>query len=272
MTEIVKLEEQFTILREGELWKTPCVLKQGDSFAVFDPRGDIVPAPASEHGLYHAGTRFLSGFELLLGRRQPLLSSAVSNDNAVFTADLTNPDVVKDGRVMLTRGTLHFFRSRLLANGSWIECLRISNHGLHPIEATLAFRFDADFADVSKCAGHAVRRAAGAYPTSPGPIWCSAIAAWTVSSVERASDAREPPTASKKRRCFLIALEPHAWTQIEIDITCELGHETPPSPVRRCGGGASATGGAGRRARVRDTELEPGVQPMDSTLRSGPAG
>ena len=101
MTEIVKLEEQFAILREGELWTTPArVLKQGDSFAVFDPRGDIVPAPASEHGLYHAGTRFLSGFELLLGRRQPLLlSSTISDDNAVFTADLTNPDVLKDGRV-----------------------------------------------------------------------------------------------------------------------------------------------------------------------------
>jgi hypothetical protein len=48
MTEIVKLEEQFAILREGELSKTPVrVLKRGDSFAVFDPRGDIVPSMGS---------------------------------------------------------------------------------------------------------------------------------------------------------------------------------------------------------------------------------
>jgi glycogen debranching enzyme len=236
MTEIVKLEEQFTILREGELWKTPVrVLKQGDSFAVFDPRGDIVPAPASEHGLYHAGTRFLSGFELLLGRRQPLLlSSTISDDNVVFTADLTNPDVVKDGRVMLTRGTLHFFRSRLLANGSWIECLRISNHGLHPIEATLAFRFDADFADVFEVRG--TRRPSRGWrlpDVAGGDLVLSYRGLDGVERRTRVRCAQTPDRIEEASLFFLIALEPHAWTQIEIDITCELGHEAPP--LRRFG-------------------------------------
>ena len=236
MTEIVKLEEQFAILREGELSKTPVrVLKQGDSFAVFDPCGDIVPAPASEHGLYHAGTRFLSRFELLLGRRQPLLlSSTISDDNVVFTADLTNPDVVKDGRVMLTRGTLHFFRSRLLANGSWIECLRISNHGLHPIEATLAFRFDADFADVFEVRG--TRRPSRGWRL-PDVAGTDLVLSYRgLDGVERRTRVRctrTPERVEEASLFFLIALEPHACTQIEIDITCELGHETPP--VRRFG-------------------------------------
>src|SRR5262245_24226468 len=236
MTEIVKLEEQFAILREGELSKTPVrVLKRGDSFAVFDTRGDIVPAPASEHGLYHAGTRFLSRFELLLGRRQPLLlSSTISDDNVVFTADLTNPDVVKDGRVMLTRGTLHFFRSRLLANGSWIECLRIANHGLHPIEATLAFRFDADFADVFEVRG--TRRPSRGWRL-PDVAGADLVLSYRgLDGVERRTRircARTPDRVEEASLFFLIALEPHAWTQIEIDITCELGHETPP--IRRFG-------------------------------------
>jgi glycogen debranching enzyme len=236
MTEIVKLEEQFTILREGELSKTPVsVLKQGDSFAVFDPHGDIVPAPASEHGLYHAGTRFLSRFELLLGRRQPLLlSSTISDDNVVFTADLTNPDVVRDGRVMLTRGTLHFFRSRLLANGSWIECLRISNHGLHPIEATLAFRFDADFADVFEVRGTRRPSRGWRLPDVAGDDLVLSYRG--LDGVERRTRircARTPDRVEEASLFFLIALEPHAWTQIEIDITCELGHATPP--LRRFG-------------------------------------
>ncbi len=89
----------FTILSEVERSTTSVrVLKDEDSFAVFDLHGDIVPAPGSQYGLYHGGTRFLSGFELRLGAASPLfLSSTVSDDNAVFTADLTNPDV-RQGR------------------------------------------------------------------------------------------------------------------------------------------------------------------------------
>ena len=76
MADTLKLAEQYDILSEAERSPTPVrVLKHGDSFAVFDPHGDITPAPVSEHGLFHAGTRFLSRFELLLAGRQPLLRS-----------------------------------------------------------------------------------------------------------------------------------------------------------------------------------------------------
>ena len=44
------------------------VLKQGDTFAVFDHHGDIRPAGMGEQGLYHEGTRFLSVLVLRLGR------------------------------------------------------------------------------------------------------------------------------------------------------------------------------------------------------------
>ena len=36
------------------------VLKDGDTFVVFDRRGDIHPWGRAHHGLYHDGTRFLS--------------------------------------------------------------------------------------------------------------------------------------------------------------------------------------------------------------------
>jgi hypothetical protein len=38
------------------------VLKHGDTFAVFDRYGDVVPGGLGEQGLYHEGTRFLSCF------------------------------------------------------------------------------------------------------------------------------------------------------------------------------------------------------------------
>ena len=99
MPETVRLDEQFYIVAETERATTPLrVLKNGDSFAVFDTYGDITPEPSSEQGLYHSGTRFLSRLELLLGRRRPLLlNSTISEDNVVFTVNLTNPDILRDG-------------------------------------------------------------------------------------------------------------------------------------------------------------------------------
>src|SRR5262245_3152403 len=68
MLDTVHLDEQFYIVAETERSTTPQrVMKQGDSFAVFDTHGDITPATI-EQGFYHRGTRFLSRLELLLGR------------------------------------------------------------------------------------------------------------------------------------------------------------------------------------------------------------
>src|SRR5262249_33227290 len=150
MTEILKLEEQFAIVSEAERRAaTVRVLKRDDTFAVYDPHGDIIPGPGSPYGLYHAGTRFLSCFELRLGRREPLLlSSTVAEDNSSFTADLTNPDVVRDGKVILSRGALHVFRSRVLSNGGSIERIRVANHDLHSIEVALPLRVGSDLSDL----------------------------------------------------------------------------------------------------------------------------
>src|SRR5947208_8543350 len=70
------------------------VLKQGDTFAVFDHHGDIRPVGMKEQGLFYEGTRFLSCLILRLGRGEPMfLSSTVKEDNALLAVDLTNPDI-----------------------------------------------------------------------------------------------------------------------------------------------------------------------------------
>jgi glycogen debranching enzyme len=233
MADVLKLEEQYAILSEAERSPTPVrVLKHGDSFAVFDPHGDIVPAPASEHGLYHAGTRFLSRFELLLGKRQPLLlSSTISENNTVFTADLTNPDVVKDGQVVVARGLVHLFRSRTLWNGSWIECLRISNHGLGPIEVPLSFRFDADFADVFEVRG--TRRASRGHRLPDVSSPDALLRYQGLDGVERQTRIRAlrtPDHTEDGALFFRINLEPHARADIEIAVGCEINGDTRPVP------------------------------------------
>ena len=230
MAERLKLAEQYAILSEAERSPAPVrVLKNGDSFAVFDPRGDVVAEPGGQHGLYHGGTRHLSRFELLLASRQPLLlSSMISEDNAVFTADLTNPDVVKDGRVLVARGLLHLFRSRVLCDGTWTEYLRVTNHGLEPIDTPISFRFDADFADIFEVRGTRRTARGRMLPpvTGPEPV----LRYRGLDNVERQTRIRPfhpPDTTEDGALSFLMSLEPRSCAEIEIAIDCRaLG--TPP--------------------------------------------
>ena len=67
-------------------------LKQGDTFAVFNPYGDILSWKKSPEGLFHKETRHLSRLDLTLSGHTPLLlSSDIQDDNAVLTVDMTNP-------------------------------------------------------------------------------------------------------------------------------------------------------------------------------------
>jgi glycogen debranching enzyme len=235
MEEMLRLEEQFAIVAEPEHATAPLrVLKAGDAFAVFDAHGNVVAQPGSEHGLYYAGTRFLSRFELLLAQRQPLLlSSSISEDNIVFTADLTNPDLIRDGHVRLPRGTLHLFRTRLLMDGSWLECVRIANHGLEPLETPLIFRFDADFADVFEVRGTR-RRARG--QRLPGTSGVESLLRYRgLDGMERRTRVRSlrpPDRVTDGALMFYLMLAPHSCAEIEVTVDCEVEHHVQP---RRAG-------------------------------------
>ena len=83
------------------------VLKHGDTFAVFDHYGDIKPGGLGEEGLYHEGTRYLSCLLLELDGQPPFfLSSTVRDENDQLSVALTNPDLIRDGRVEMPLGTL----------------------------------------------------------------------------------------------------------------------------------------------------------------------
>jgi glycogen debranching enzyme len=130
------------------------VLKYGKMFAVFDRYGDIETAGRGEEGIFYEGTRFLSELALFLGNSRPLLlSSTIRHDNSLFTADLTNIDIVQDGEVVIPRGTLLVTRSKFLYDGSCYEQLRVSNFGLSPIKIPLGLKFAADYADIFEVRG-----------------------------------------------------------------------------------------------------------------------
>jgi glycogen debranching enzyme len=130
------------------------VLKHGDTFGLFDQYGDVRPGQKGEAGLYHDGTRHLSRFLLEFeGARPFLLSSTVRDDNDQLSVSLTNPDLLRDGHVSLPMGSLHLAWRKFLWMGALYQELRIENHGMQPVDATIRVQFAADFADIYEVRG-----------------------------------------------------------------------------------------------------------------------
>ena len=153
--DVIKVEERYYILATSSLADSRTrVLKNAETFGVFDRFGDVQTVGFGEQGIYHNGTRHLSRSVLrLAGLRPLLLSSTIKEDNALFTVDLTNPDVADDSRVLVPRGILHIFRTKFLWKGACYEAIRLRNFGLQPLDTQFTLRFDADFADIFEVRG-----------------------------------------------------------------------------------------------------------------------
>ena len=153
--DVIRVNDQFYILANSSMADDRTrVLKQGDTFAVFDRHGDIRPVGQGVQGVYHEGTRFLSRLELRLGKDRPmLLSSTVRDDNALLAVDLTNPDAYVDGEIAIQRGTLHIARTTFLWEGRCYERLRLLNYGQVPVDLAFSLKFEADFADIFEVRG-----------------------------------------------------------------------------------------------------------------------
>lgn len=149
-------QTQFFIPATASLHeRRPRTLKHGDSFAVFDHSGDAIAGPGSPEGLYHRDTRHLSHLYLTInGLRPILLSSALRDDNAVLTCDLTNPDFTgDDGRVAVEHDLIHLRRTRFLWQSATHERITIRNFDTEARNVALNIGFAADFADLFEIRG-----------------------------------------------------------------------------------------------------------------------
>src|SRR5262245_13832825 len=222
-----QLEDTFYILAtDATADYVTRVLKDGDSFAVFDPHGDIQSAGLGQEGIYREGTRFLSRLELMLGNGRPfLLDSTVQEDNLLFVVHLTNPDVYRSGQLLLPRGTLHITRTKLLRASMCFETLKFINYGLAPVEVRFSLEFDADFADVFEVRGIArERRGTRSETTSTvDQLW---FAYRGLDGVTRRTRIRCNPapnhwTASKAM--FVVLLGSKEEKEFNLDYGCEIG-------------------------------------------------
>jgi glycogen debranching enzyme len=146
--------EQFAIVAAAHAEVPARVLKQGDTFMLFDRLGDVNAQMRGEQGLYRDDTRFLSFLELRVGPERPLLlSSEIARNNDICTVDLTNGDLIVEGHVALPKSSLHVRRYRFLWQGTCHERFEITNYGLVPSDSSLTLRFAADFADIFEVRG-----------------------------------------------------------------------------------------------------------------------
>lgn len=131
-------------------------LKDGNTFLLTDALGDI---EAPDSGLFWDDTRMLSRLQLQVADSRPsLLGAAISQDNVLFTAQLTNRPLPAPGEHSIPRGVIHLERTRFLWSGQLYERLKITNFSSRDAQLPLTVRFGADFADIFEVQGHVRER------------------------------------------------------------------------------------------------------------------
>ncbi|WP_029587090.1 amylo-alpha-1,6-glucosidase [Bradyrhizobium sp. URHD0069] len=147
-------ESPFYIPMTGPAARPRRSLKHDDTFIVLDCHGDIGASAGGPDGLFNADTRYLARLELLLDELQPLLlGSNLRDDNSALTVDLTNPDIYRDGRLVLQKDMLHIVRTIFLWRGTAYQRIGVQNHGDLPASFDLTLLFDNDFADLFEVRG-----------------------------------------------------------------------------------------------------------------------
>jgi glycogen debranching enzyme len=129
------------------------ILKENRAFVVSELNGDIGFENDLGLGLYRSDTRFLSGYELRVNGRRPVLLNRSIDRAYVATFQLINPKVEANGGAHLMPQTLSIRRTRFMHKGLH-ERIGIQNCGRAPAEVELELRFAADFEDIFQVRGY----------------------------------------------------------------------------------------------------------------------
>ncbi|MCP9833920.1 MULTISPECIES: glycogen debranching N-terminal domain-containing protein [unclassified Cyanobium] len=131
----------------------PFVLKNEETFAILDSRGEICPDIQHDVGIFHRGTRHVSRLQLLLWDRPPLVLSATERGAVgVLVSHLSNNDDAASGSAAMT---IHLERSTVLTATACLQQFCFTSYGDRPVEMPLTLRLDADFRDIFEVRGYA---------------------------------------------------------------------------------------------------------------------
>ncbi|HUZ62538.1 MAG TPA: amylo-alpha-1,6-glucosidase [Acetobacteraceae bacterium] len=208
----------------------PRTLKAGDTFAVFGHNGDVTSGPGSAEGVYHRDTRYLSRLDLSVnGTRPMLLSAAVSDDNAMLTCDLANPDLPGAGGAGLDQSEIHIRRSKFLWHGTCQERLALRNFSGRAQHITLAVGFAADFADLFEVRGTKRQRRGRmlAAKREPGAVTLAYVGLDGVKRATRLSFDPAPDRLDGRHATFELDL-PAGGAAVMTCAACCIEGEAPP--------------------------------------------
>ena len=153
-TDNLAVEQPFYIPMTGPATRPRRSLKHDDTFIVLDSHGDIGASAGGPDGLFHADTRFLARLQLVFEDVPPLLlGSNLRDDNSSLTIDLTNPDIYRQGRLLLEKDMLHIVRTIFLWRGTAYQRIGVQNHGDRRAGFDITLLFDNDFADLFEVRG-----------------------------------------------------------------------------------------------------------------------
>jgi glycogen debranching enzyme len=209
------------------------VLKQGETFGIFDRSGDIRPVGLGEEGLYHQGTRFLSGMELKINGARPLvLYSEVRKDNSLLMVDLTTPDLYEAANLCMAKDTLHIFRAKLLWEGAQYEHIRLVNYGDHRMSLRISVLFEADYADIFEVRG--IRRAVRGNCLPARRLGRELVLAYRgldhVPRHTRIITSVDPDPGTGTRLYFSLVLGPRDEHELSLTAVCEIGERIQSAP------------------------------------------
>jgi glycogen debranching enzyme len=129
----------------------PFVLKDGETFAMLDSRGEIDPGTHPDSGVFHRGTRHVSRLQLLLWDRPPtVLSSTERGEIGLHVSHLSNENA---GGTAPSSGSVHLERSTLVTANSCLQQLSFTSFEPLPLRMPLSLRFDGDFRDIFEVRG-----------------------------------------------------------------------------------------------------------------------
>lgn len=235
MPEIIQLEDKYYIsVNSSYADNRVKVLNYGDTFGIFDRRGDIKMLGEKIQGIYHNGTRYISDLELRInGQRPLLLSSSVKEQNEMLTIDLTNPTLHGPGDLTIPKDTVYIGRSKFLMDGVCYEQIRLSNYGIREIDFQIRLSLAADFKDIFEVRGIQRTQSGEIYEITHGPQHSLQICYLGLDGVKRITHLSfsSPPTGWEKYNTplFQIRLGPRQKMNFDYTIRCQEGKKINPT-------------------------------------------
>ncbi len=128
----------------------PFVLKNGETFAMLDSRGEICQEIHPDSGIFHRGCRHISRLQLLIyGEAGAVLSSTQRGEINVHVSHLTNASSSHGP----AQGIIHIERSTTLTPKACLQELKFTSYAGEKLTIPLLFSVDADFKDIFELRG-----------------------------------------------------------------------------------------------------------------------